>query len=304
MNPQGGSELYYKNLLKNTGQDWQQRINLIMSFCNLETIDPNRINVVLQELMHNEGAVAGMDDPVYVDRMDHFVYVSQWQLDRFRERFNIEHANNHVIRNAVPAIPNVLKSKEKIRLIYTSTPYRGLDVLLDAFEMLNREDIELHVYSSNVIYGTGYAKTIGSTFDHLFNRCRTMKNVVYKGWAMNKAIQLAVQQAHIHAYPSTFEETSCMAVMETGMAGCKIVTTNLGALPETCGPWATYVDYKYGDDRKQLVKNYAEVLNKEIDNYWTNTHTLNEQSLWFNAQYSWETRTPEWLNFFNNICVK
>jgi len=304
MNPQGGSELYYKNLLKHTGQDWQSRINLVLSFCNMQLIDPNRINVVLQELMHNEDAVAGMDDLEYVDKIDHFVYVSQWQLDRYKERFNIDHVNNHIIRNAVPAIPYIPKSEGKIRLIYTSTPYRGLDVLLDSIELINRNDIELHVYSSNVIYGTGYSKSIGTRFDHLFNRCRTMPNVVYKGWAMNKAIQQAVQQAHIHAYPSTFEETSCMAVMETGMAGCKIVTTNLGALPETCGPWATYVDYKYGNDRKKLVESYAEVLNKEIDNYWQNSHNLINQSQWFNAQYSWETRAPEWIEFFRKICEK
>lgn len=304
MNPIGGSELYYKNLLKYTGTDWQEKINLVVSFCHPQVIDPNKINVILQELSYDQNAIAGMLDQNFIDSVDHFVYVSHWQLEEFKNRFGIDTANNHVIWNAVPRIDYQPKSEGKIKLIYTSTPYRGLDVLLDAMDLIKRDDIELSVYSSNIIYGKGYAQTTGNAFDALFNRCKTMKNVVYKGWAMNKAIQKAVQQSHIHAYPCTFEETSCMAAMETGMAGCRIVTTNLGALPETCGPWANYVDFKLGDDRKVLAERYAEVLNQEIDNYWQNTYSLHEQSQWFNDRYSWETRTPEWLNFFKTICEK
>ena len=92
-----------------------------------------------------------------------------------------------------------------------------------------------------------------------------MKNVVYKGYAMNKAIHKAVQQAHILAYPSIFAETSCLTAIEAGAAGCKIVTTDYGALRETCQDWATYVDFT--TNRQELVNNYAETLKKEIDNY-------------------------------------
>ena len=92
-----------------------------------------------------------------------------------------------------------------------------------------------------------------------------MKNVVYKGYAMNKAVHKAVQQAHILAYPSIFEETSCLAAIEAGAAGCKIVTTDYGALKETCGDWASYIEFT--PNRRELVQNYAELLQKEIDNY-------------------------------------
>ena len=40
------------------------------------------------------------------------------------------------------------------------------------------------------------------------------------------------------AYPSTFEETSCLSVIESLVAGCRVVCPSLGALPEAVGPYA------------------------------------------------------------------
>lgn len=297
MKPLGGTEILYNNLVKYVNKDWQETANLILSRCDPVLIDPSKINVLWQHVMTDQGVTVGMNYPEFVNNIDHYVYVSNWQLNKFKEKYDIEHCNNHVIRNAIPPIDYIEKPKDKIRLIYTSMPFRGLDILLDAFQLINNNDVELHVYSSNIIYGKDYSTNVGNAFEPLFHRCKTMKNVVYKGYAMNKAIHKAVQQAHILAYPSIFEETSCLAAIEAGAAGCKIVTTDYGALRETCGDWAAYIDFT--TNRQELVHNYAEILKKEIDNYGSTCY--NKQSKWFNENYSWVNRADEWNQFFNNI---
>jgi len=304
MRPLGGSEILNNNLLKYAGQDWQRKVNLVLSVCDPAYIDPSRINVIWQHLAYDQGAIAGMADANFLQTIDHFVYVSQWQLEQFENRFAINLSQNHVIKNAIEPIEFKEKPKDKIKLIYTSTPNRGLEVLLKAFKILNRTDIELTVFSSNIIYGKGYSNQLAGTHDHLFHQCRTTPGIVYRGYAMNKAVRQALQTSHILAYPSIYEETSCLAAIEAGAAGCKIITTNLGALPETCNNWATYVDYQYGDDLDLLAERYAQTLNYEIDKYWTNSYNIKDQSCWFNEQYSWHTRATEWLEFFNKICVK
>jgi glycosyltransferase involved in cell wall biosynthesis len=302
MTPIGGSELLHNNLFKYTGRDWEQHINLVLSFCNPSIIDPNRLNVIWQHLHTDQGATRGMWDPNFVNSVDHYVYVSNWQLNEFKKVLSIDHLNNHVIKNAIEPIEFKEKPKDKIRLMYTSMPDRGLEILLEAWRIMNRKDVELVVYSSNIIYGKGYSDSRRGQYDRLFNACKTTPGIVYKGYGMNQAVRKALQSAHILAYPSIYPETSCLAAIEAGAAGCKIVTTDFGALPETCGGWATHVPYTA--NFQELAENYADTLNKSIDNYWTDSYNIVEQSQWFNDAYSWTNRATEWQHFFNKICAK
>lgn len=292
--PRGGTELLYQNLLKYIGSDWQKNVNLILSFCHTGMIDPSKSNIVWQHLHTDQGAIAGMIDPEFINKIQKFVYVSNWQKEQFLNKFNISHCDNRVIKNAIEPIEYKEKPRGKLRLIYTSMPNRGLDVLLDAFQLIDR-DVELHIYSSNIIYGKSYSDMIGNRDDKLFNNARTMKNVTLKGFATNKAVRLALHNSHILAYPSIYEETSCLSAIEAGAAGCKIVTTNLGALPETCGKYAKFVS----SDKNTLVEEYAQALIETIDSYDEKSYNLKEQSDWFNSQYSWEIRALEWKTFLN-----
>lgn len=303
MKPLGGTEILYNNLLKYLEPSCLNQINLIVSTCRPEFVDSTKINVVWQHLAYDQGNIIGMADPQFINSIQHFVYVSNWQLQEFQCRFAIDQSHNHVIRNAIDTIELISKPKDKIRLIYTSTPNRGLKILLDAWKIINRSDIELHVYSSDVIYGVNYAAQKQREHAELFHRCKTTPGIVYKGYATNKAVRQALQSAHILAYPSIYEETSCLAAIEAGAAGCRIVTTNLGALPETCGSWARFVDYAYGDNLTVLTENYAAVLNEEIDLVIKNNYNLENQSIWFNNEYSWNNRIHEWKEFLSK-CVE
>jgi glycosyltransferase involved in cell wall biosynthesis len=58
--------------------------------------------------------------------------------------------------------------------------------------------------------------------------------------------------------PSTFEETFCLAAMESLAAGLVAVTTDLGALYETCAEFPIYVPYL--KDKEVLSKQFAGLL--------------------------------------------
>jgi len=301
MQPKGGSELAYQALLKNVGSDWVKDVNLILSVCNPALLDTTRKNVVWQQLSYDQQNVALVRDKSFVDRVDCFVYVSNWQYEKFRNIYNIPEYKSVVIKNATEPFIYTQRSQGKMKLIYTSAPNRGLDVLLDAFEVLNRDDVELDVYSSTIIYGSDYSKQVDHIYKPLFDRASNMKNVNYKGYGENSVVREALQQSHIFAYPSTFEETSCMAAIEAGSAGCKLITTNYGALYETGSEYATMVPFN--SNRSMLVRSYAKALNQAINNYWKqeNLDLLQKQSDYFNTFYNWQVRTSQWKNLFNHI---
>jgi len=104
---------------------------------------------------------------------------------------------------------------------------------------------------------------------------------------------------HIFAHPSIWPETSCIAAIEAMAAGCEAVTTNLGALYETCSPFGTFVNFDRNFDN--LEKRYSKVLSNSIKNNWSaeNQKKLKLQRETINATYSWDARSIEWKNFFN-----
>jgi glycosyltransferase involved in cell wall biosynthesis len=298
----GGTELIKEALYKHTNIKEYEDINLILSTPNIDKVRYTKKNLLWQHLSYTDETLAPLKDAAFVNAIDAFVYISNWQHEKFRYVYQVPVHNSYVIKNAIEPIEFKPKSKDgKLKLIYASTPFRGLDVLLDSFEMLNRDDIELDVYSSTIIYGTGYQNHTGNIYDSLFERAKNMKNVNYMGYASNDDVRKAMQDAHILAYPSIFEETSCLVMIEAGAAGCDMVTTNLGALYETGSEYAKMIPIQAS--KEDLAVKYAKALNEAIDNYWdkSNQEKLKEQSDFYNRYYSWSLRSKEWNRLFEQL---
>ena len=296
--PRGGSEIAAYHLSRYVDTS---TVNLVLSVCSPEVLSATKRNIVWQQLNVNEAAVQGMDDPSFVDSVDAFVYNSHWCYEQFRRRFNVPANKSFVIRNGVCPFAIKPKPRGKIKLVYTSTPWRGLEVLLKVFSQLKRDDIELDIYSSTIIYGSQFHSFTHHQWDPLFEYAKTIPGVNYRGYAENSVVREALLNAHILSYPNTWEETSCMAVAEAMAAGCQVVTTNLGALYETCGEFGTLVPY--GSDLDDLVNRYACVLNQTIDTYWEagNQARLHTQANFYNKQWSWANRAVEWRQLLKHI---
>lgn len=299
--PKGGTEILVEGLKKHTNFNEYENINLLIT-ANPDKLRYTKKNILWQHLNYSDESLAPVRTPAFMNAIAATVYVSHWQLEKFRYLFQVPLHNAYVIRNAIEPIEFKPKDKDgKLKLIYTSTPFRGLSILLDVFEMLNRDDVELEVYSSTQIYSSGYQQLYDHLYTELFDRARSMKNVNYHGYAENKDIHKALQDAHIFAYPSIFEETACLAMIEAAAAGCNLVTTDLGALAETGGMYPKMCVIK--GDEKQIAETYVKVLNDTIDNYWSksNQNHIKEQSAYFNKFYSWELRAKEWNKLFEEL---
>ena len=297
----GGSENQMRLLLKNLSDECFKDINLILNNASHDLIEKEKINVLWMHHFVNQKEAHNLNSKDFINKLDWIVYNSNWNLEKHIYQFKVPESKCIVIKNAIEKIEFEEKPKDKINLIYHTTPWRGLIHLLKIFKNLNLTNVELNVCSSTMIYGKKFDSAVGKTYQNLFDECKNTKNVNYLSFLDNKKIISLLKKMHIFSYPSVWHETSCISAIEAMAAGCEVVTTNLGALYETCSPFATFVNF----DRNfsNLEKRFSKILLNSIENYWSdeNQKILKLQRESINSKYSWDIRSIEWKNFFDEI---
>ncbi len=108
--------------------------------------------------------------------VDRVVFVSNWQQRKYVEKLNCQEEKTVVIENGIEPIVDHTKPTNRINLVYMSTPYRGLDILLEAFIRIQNEDVHLHVFSSMAIYGQNEKDY---EYEHLYEFCKKHPKITY-----------------------------------------------------------------------------------------------------------------------------
>jgi glycosyltransferase involved in cell wall biosynthesis len=233
---------------------------------------------------------------------DGFVFVSEWQRARFIEKFDLDRSRTTVLRYAIaPVFENQFasaaelgakKRTDPVRLAYTSTPYRGLQLLMSIFPLLNRP-ARLEVYSSMATYTGG---DTDAPYTALYDTCRNTPDTYYVGAIPQPDLARALKRVGVLAYPNIFAETGCIAVMEAMASGCAIVTSDLAALTETTEGFATLIPVT--DDWYLYARSFLSALDRSIDFIRSD---VGVEHLWqqvehINATCTWGVRAQQWVD--------
>ena len=152
----------------------------------------------------------------------------------------------HVIENAIEQTDVLDKeSDDKIRLIYHTTPHRGLHILAYVFDELTKnpqfkDRLHLDVFSSFGVYGWK-ERDVG--YQPLFDKLKANPSVTYHGAQPNSVVRDYLSRAHYFPYPCIWKETSCIALIEAIEHKVLAVHPNFAALPETAGQNTFMYDY-------------------------------------------------------------
>jgi glycosyltransferase involved in cell wall biosynthesis len=183
----------------------------------------------------DQPAVQSLAMPSVLRQISKFLFVSEWQRDRYCNRFSIDKAVTAVIGNpycerALARIGKVGKRLDVPRLIYTSTPFRGLEILADAFPIFASRfsGARLTVLSGMELYGAND----NAQFELLFDKLRNMPQVEFRKPVGKLRLYECLCEANVFAYPSTFAETFCIGALEARMLENALLLTRTGALPE------------------------------------------------------------------------
>jgi glycosyltransferase involved in cell wall biosynthesis len=266
---------------------------------------------------HDQPDVQELQNPAERDVYDGFAFVSDWQRDRFHEHFGINLTDSGVLRNAIaPSFCGLFSTETRILpqksqppvLAYTSTPFRGLDLLLEVFPKIRSAipGTRLKVFSSMKVYQVSQTED-ESHYGSLYRQCRETEGVEYIGSLPQPELARELRSVMLLAYPNTFAETSCIAVMEAMASGCWIVSSNLGALPETTAGFARLIsiesDWEVYKDR--FVEETVQVLTKCTATNTTDSEThLRQQVEYVNSSYTWSVRAEQWVQWLSSLCAK
>jgi glycosyltransferase involved in cell wall biosynthesis len=270
-------------------------------------LGPEKKLILWTQHAHDQPAMKALADPKCVALWNRIVCISDWQRGMFYEHFGIPPGQIDVLRNAIsPLFANLFQDQAQLaaakqgalKLAYTSTPFRGLAVLLACFPAIHRRhpSCQLDVFSSMQVYGQALQD---DPYKPYYDHCRQTAGINYRGSIPQTQLALELKGATLLAYPNTFAETSCIAVMEALAAGMLVVTSDLAALPETCSGWARLVP-PVGANRSQ--EQFAADFTRQV------IHALQEleaspaqffqrqfeQSQAINAAYTWDIRAAEW----------
>lgn len=182
----------------------------------------------------------GIGDRRYIDKIDTFLAVSDWQAKTVCETSGFPFEKTFILRNGVKLSSfSVEEKRNPKRLIYTASPRRGIPFLPEIYQMLKKKhpDIELHLFTSQITYSMKWPPQPDYRIvdEHWINLVRDLPDCYYHGSILQSRLARELMQSSIFVYPTNFEETSCISAMEALAAGCVVISSDLAALKETVG---------------------------------------------------------------------
>jgi len=247
---------------------------------------------------------AGMD-PSAIDGVkaaDLIFCLSHWHKNYFHSVYPFLNWDKVIVtRNGID-VARFAAEPKKIgnRLIFTSSPDRGLDRLLDLFPRIKDQvpDAELHVYYGFVTWEKmAELRNDQAARDQIAGFKRRMAEtpgVVAHGRVGQKELAEAFLASKVLAYSTEFTETSCISAAEAQAAGCVPVTTALAALNETV-KHGILIQPPYNDERyaKAFVGHVVGILRSEHERW-----TLASAGRAHGLTLGWNRVAAEWKTLF------
>jgi glycosyltransferase involved in cell wall biosynthesis len=280
-------------------------------------IAPDSSNIVWLHPHHMEAGLEQLMDKQFQKHFKAYVFVSDWQYERFVQQFQMPAEKCYVLKNATqPFEPHKKPEGNTLQLMFHSNPIRGLDILLESLKLIPEEDLELHIFHEidpeerikqyqQGLQTYEYAH-INSQEQEFLRYCLRLANedkrVIRHTRTNNSKIREQLMNTHIFAYPTYFMETSCICMIEALCAGCSVLSSNLAALPETGLGFARH--YGFIPDRQKHIERFARELKRTITEYREGKFDNTRQVEVCNKYYSWETRVQDWVQFSKELWRK
>lgn len=271
-------------------------------------VAPGTPAILWTQHAHDQPAMLGLKDRVLTAQWHTIVAISDWHRGKLIETFGLDPSRVRVRRNAIAPVfetPARTPNPGPARLVYTSTPFRGLELLLRVFPRVRElfPGTTLDVFSSLAVYQVAPQD---DPFGPLYERARATPGVAMRGSIPQVQLAAELARADMLAYPSVFAETGCIAAMEALAAGLDVASSRLGALPEATmgfGKLAAIDPVALGDEA--FAGRYLDVLVAALDarararGAWEAEREAAARAM--RQEGTWSARAVEWERMLTSL---
>ncbi len=243
-------------------------------------------------------------------KADGLLALSSWHAKYMRSVYPfLEDGKVFITRNGIDVSRFAAEPvKPSRKLIYTSSPDRGLMRLLQLFPRIrvNVPDAELHVY-----YGFYNWKSMSEATG---NQAELDKIKIYEkvlsetagvfnhGRVGQQELADAFLSSRVWGYPTWFSETSCITAMEAQAAGCVPVTSNVAALAETVKHG---VLLEGGSETEEFGNKFVREVSRLLRDDSSEWETISSEARRYAmANLSWKGVAADWEKMFFQVLDK
>lgn len=287
--------------------------NYIDVFVASRTVDPFRLPIRSGKNLvwvHDIWVSSQAQLPEYERKVDSYLCLSPWHKKFFTQHHHIDPARVLVTRNGIDLTRFVgaeSATRDPYRFIYSSSPDRGLEVLLDMWPEIRAMQPEANL---RVFYGFDNWLKNASAQDKVsierLMRKLDQPGISAPGRIDQKQLAQEMMSATFWSYVSWFWETYCISGLEAQAAGLCIVTSNVAALETTIGDNGILIDAGATEwDAFRVVnspeyrKNYLAAISRLLSSPDEVAH-WRQKGIAASSKYTWRSVAEEWNAMFKS----
>jgi FkbM family methyltransferase len=227
-----------------------------------------------------------------------------------REQFIKYH---HIPENKIVTIPTgvskkfTYSNKKSKTFIYTSIPYKGLEVLAQIIPHI--PEATFKIFSAMNLYDIQE-----DPYTELYEYLKSLPNVIYSPAVDQAELISHLQDAAFFIHPNIWEETFCVSLAEAMACGCYPILSDIGALPEVSNEIASIVPMegirtsKGYEVTNTFLNNFISACKDSLHIFESDrqyyTKISREISDYSTKKYDWKIISKQWENAMNSLLNK
>jgi glycosyltransferase involved in cell wall biosynthesis len=240
-------------------------------------------------------------------KLDRLFVLSEFQKEQFQRQLDVPDERYVVTRNGVDlalvdeSIAGVVRDPN--RLMYTSRPERGLDVLLTMWPEMKQRRPELRLaiaHYENPGADAQMAEYIGT----LRRFGEQLPEVQFLGPLSKRDLYGELARSALVVYPAAFPEVSCISMIEAAACGTPVVTSRYCALKETVADGESGVLIPGDPHSEEYQQRFVEAACGLVEDTarWQEMSAAGRGRV--EERYQWRSIAEEWEGAFRGIVAR